>query len=112
MSRGKKLPEPRELGHGYVEGPGACFVERVSRARKRYRCDGPLRAVRDDDDISPGTGDSLRCSHASDCTQNIEPGDLYVYLLPHEPEVYGSYWVAHRTCIKCAMKEDVVQWTR
>jgi hypothetical protein len=111
MGLNRKVPEPRRLGHGYIEGPDACFIERVSMARNRYGCDGPLRAVRDEDEVSPGTGDSLRCGPASDCTGYIEPGDLYVNLLPHDREVYGSYWAAHRTCIKCAVKENVVQVT-
>jgi hypothetical protein len=109
MANKKKTPQPKRLGHGYVEGPDACFISRVSKARKRYDCDGPLRAVRDTDDVSPGTGDSLRCRPADDCTTFIDPGELYAHLLPHDEEVYGTYWTAHRMCLKCALKEDTIR---
>ncbi len=108
MAAKKKL-EPRAVGYGYAEGPDAYRITRVSKARKRYDCDGPLRAVRDTDDVSPGTGDALRCKPASDCTRFIEAGELYVHVMPHDEEVYGSYWTAHRMCLKCASKEDAIR---
>ena len=101
--------EPRSLGHGYVEGPDAYRITRVSKARKRFDCYGPLRRVRDTDDISPGTGDAISCEKVDDCTSYIEPGELYVYILPHDLDVYQSYWTAHRMCLKCALKENTIK---
>jgi hypothetical protein len=109
MNTPRKKQELKQLGNGYVEGPDAYLITRVSKARKRYDCYGPLRAVRDTDAVSPGTGDALRCLPADGCTTFIEPGELYAHVMPHDVEVYESYWTAHRMCLKCAIKEDTVR---
>jgi len=108
MKRSKKQDEPKKLGHGYIEGPDAYRVSRVSKARNRYECEGPLRAVRDSDEVSPGTGDAIRTSPAKDCSGFIDKGEIFVHLQPHDIEVYPSYWSAHRMCVECAVKENIV----
>jgi hypothetical protein len=105
----KNEPLPRGLGHGYHEGADAWHITKVAKARKQYICDGPMRAVRDDDDVSPGTGDALYCETAKSCTSSIEVGDLYVHLLPHDVESFGSYWAVHRVCIECSLGEQMIQ---
>lgn len=108
MDKSKKQDKPRKLGHGYIEGPDAYRISRVSKARNRYECEGPLRAVRDSDETSPGTGDAVRSTPARACTGFVEIGDVYVHLLPHDIEIYTSYWSAHRMCLECALKENTV----
>jgi hypothetical protein len=87
----KKKPQPRALGNGYVEGPDAWHIAKVSKARKRHECHGPLRAVRDNDRVSPGTGEALFCARATSCTSFIEVGTLNVHILPHDAESFGRY---------------------
>jgi hypothetical protein len=109
MASKKVEAQPIGLGHGYVEGPDAWHITKVAKARKKYTCDGPMRAVRDDDDVSPGTGDALYCENAKSCTSSIEVGDLYVHLLPRDVESFGSYWAVHRVCIECSLEEQMIR---
>jgi len=103
-----RVAHRRALGNGYVEGPDAFRIERVSRARKRYECDRPLRAERPSDKTSPGSGgDAIYGETAADCTGFIEAGQLYAYLMPHFEE--NPYWTAHRMCLKCALKESTIE---
>jgi hypothetical protein len=111
MAGKNKEPQPRNLGHGFVEGPDAWHITKVAKARKTYVCDGPMRAVRDDDGVSPGTGDALFCEPAMSCVSSIEVGDLYVHLLPHDVESFGSYWAVHRVCIECSLGEQMIRRT-
>ena len=86
-------------------------VELNKKARKKYSCDAPLRAVRWDDDVSPVTGDAICDGYSDDCASVINPGDLYVCLTLTDRDTIdatGSYWNTHRICIPCALSEWII----
>ena len=102
-----------EVGHGFVEGEDAYSLSAVRKARKEYDCEGVIRAVRDTDNISPGTGDSILEMQSDDCAEKIRRGDLYAVLILNnsaDVEMYGTYWTTWRMCISCALYEHIVEY--
>ena len=107
MNNGEANHRP-VAAHGFAEGPDAYAIERISKARKRFTCEGPLRAERPSDQTSPGSGgDALLVEQSAECTAFIKPGDVYAYLRPHF-EDSDSYWTPHRVCLSCALKEGII----
>ena len=98
------------VGYGFVEGEDAFCVDAVRKARKEYSCEGVIRAVRDTDNISPGTGDSILEMQSEDCTGKIRKGDLHVVLVINDLALYDSYWTTWRMCLPCALFEHVVEY--
>ena len=99
-----------EVGHGFVEGEDAYSLSAVRKARKEYDCEGVIRAVRDTDNISPGTGDSILEMQSGSCTWKIRKGDLHAILILNDVELYGTYWTTWRMCIPCALSEHIVEY--
>ena len=102
-----------EVGHGFVEGEDAYSLSAVRKARKEYDCEVVIRAVRDTDNISPGTGDSILEMQSDDCAEKIRRGDLYAVLILNnsaDVEMYGTYWTTWRMCISCALYEHIVEY--
>ena len=99
-----------EVGHGFVEGEDAYCLSAVRKARKEYYCEGVIRAVRDDDNISPGTGDSILEMQSDDCTEKILKGDLHAVLIINDVELYRTFWTTWRMCIPCALSAHIVEY--
>ena len=96
---------------GFVVGVDEYCIEGIKKARKKYSCDAPLRAVRWDDNVSPMTGDAVCDGYSDDCASVINPGDLYVCLTLTDRDTIdatGSYWNTHRICIPCALSEWII----
>ena len=99
-----------EVGHGFVDGEDSYCLDAVRKARKEYQCEGVIRAVRDDDPISPGTGDSILEMQSGGCTWKIRKGDLHAVLIINDVELYGTYWTTWRMCIPCSLSEHIVEY--
>jgi hypothetical protein len=96
---------------GYVLGVDAYGLDGIKKARKNYSCDGPLRQVRWEDNLSPATGDAVCDGPADGCTGSIDRGELYACLTLTDSdtrEATGSYWNTHRTCLACAIAEWII----
>ena len=97
-----------EVGHGFVDGEDSYCLSAVRKARKEYRCEGVIRAVRGAETFSPA-GDALFHGESDDCTEKILKGDLHAVLIINNVEVFGTYWTSWRMCIPCALSEHVVE---
>ena len=80
-----------EVGHGFVDGEDSYCLDAVRKARKEYRCEGVIRAVRGAETFSPA-GDALFHGESDDCTEKILKGDLHAVLIINNVEVFGTHW--------------------
>ena len=69
-----------EVGHGFVDGEDSYCLDAVRKARKEYRCEGVIRAVRGAETFPPA-GDALFHGESDDCTEKILKGDLHAVLI-------------------------------
>ena len=99
-----------EVGHGFIDGEDSYCLDAVRKARKEYRCEGVIRAVRWSDNPSPGTGASILEMQSGCCTWKIRKGDLHAILILNDVELYGTYWTTWRMCIPCALSEHIVEY--
>ena len=98
-----------EVGHGFVDGEDSYCLDAVRKARKEYRCEGVIRAVRGAETFPPA-GDALFHGESDDCTEKILKGDLHAVLIINNVEVFGTHWTSWRMCIPCALSEYIVEF--
>jgi len=98
-----------EVGHGFVDGEDSYCLDAVRKARKEYRCEGVIRAVRGAETFPPA-GDALFHGESDDCTEKILKGDLHAVLIINNVEVFGTHWTSWRMCIPCALSEHIVEY--